>query len=229
MPAVDLFRDCPGYAEMARREREIRDVPFLGLPETVAGLDCAPLTLRRLMWLQMVKSPFLTTATPEELLEKPNLATDIIGFFWITSPVFDPGNRRRRKQFDRTIEKSRLLQKPAAEVVAEIKTYMAEAFMDAEEGPQEKSFYSSAAGTTYLCHKLFGLEIDVWENGWLRRFWRAVTGKPNALDIPLKIIRQYVRAHRNSQNPTIFTNRLSDTKVREWLYPQAPKSNAATN
>jgi len=217
MPAVDLFRDCPGYAEAARREREIRDVPFLGLPETVAGIDCAPLTLRRLMWLQMVKCPFLTSATVEQLKAKPNIAADIVGFFWVVSPLFDAGNKRKRKRFDRQLEKAGLMKMDGNHVISEIKTYMDESFLDSEEGPAEKSFYSNAASIGFLCHKLFGLEIDLWENSWLRRIYRHMTGRPNAIDIPLKIVRQYVRAHRNSQNPTIFTNRLSDERVKEWM------------
>ena len=77
MPAISFHRDVPGWSEAARRENEIRALPFLGLPEPVAGIDCAPLTLRRLMWLNMVKSPFLMELTTEQLLAKPEIAGDV--------------------------------------------------------------------------------------------------------------------------------------------------------
>ena len=226
MPRVDLFRDCPGYAEAARRERDIRDVPFLGLPERVCGRDCAPLTLRRLLWLQMVNSPFLSNLddapTAEAIQQKPDLFNDLVLFFWITSPAFEAGNTRKQKRFFKSCQK--LLKCKVADAVKDIKDYMDEAMMDAGEGVRgEKSFYSNVASVVSFFRKNYGLDCDVWENSWLRNLFRRATGRPNPLDIPLKIVWQLMRTHRvNVGGETIFTNKLSDAAVKTWLRDQQP-------
>jgi hypothetical protein len=223
MPAVDLFRDCPGYAEAARREREIRDVPFLGQPETVAGIQCAPLTLRRVLWLQMVNSPTLADLNNEDviklLVEKHGLAQDLFLFYWIISPDFQAGNQRRQSR--RMKQLKPLLEKPVKDVLAEVRDYMNESFMDTLGGdPSSKSFYSSAAAIVAFFRKSYGLDCDVWENSWLRNLARKLTGRPNPLDIPLKIVWQLMRANRSGQDSeVIFENRLSDPAVKNWLQP----------
>lgn len=215
MPTVDVFKDCPGYAEAARRERELRDVPFLGLPETVGGVDCAALTLRRLMWLQLIKSPFLYDIPTETLCEKPGIENDVVAFLWIVSPEFAPGNERRKKQCYKRMGKT-VLALPIGKAIAEIKEYLDEAWMDAPEGRGERSFYSAGASLTVFFAKHFGLGLDVWENSRWRNLLRRLTGQPNPLDIPLRICWQLQRAHANSQHSTTWTNKLSDAALKAW-------------
>lgn len=214
MPVVDLFRDCPGYAEAARRERELRDVPFLGLGEIVAGIDCEPLTLRKVIWLQLTKSPFLYELPVEALRDKPGIASDTVNFFWICSKEFNPKSKRARAKFDRRIKP--LIKKDFGEVAKGIAEYIDEAWMDAGRGSDGRSFYSAAASLTVFFAKNFGQGFDVWENSKLRNFLRVITGKPNAMDIPLKIAWQLMRAHRNTTEPTTFENRLTDAAIDGW-------------
>ena len=215
MPVVDLYRDCPGYAEAARRERELRDVPFLGLPENVAGIPCAPLTLRRVMWLQMVKSPFLMELPADLLEQKPDILADIGLFFWITSQDFKPGNEHRKTRRFRQLKS--IGKKPVSEVAKEISEYMKEAFMDAGHRDGGKSYFSQAASLILFLTKNFGLDCDVWENSAIRNFVRRIMGRPNPLDIPLRVAWQLLRANHASQHAdVIFSNPISDEAVRQW-------------
>lgn len=228
MPAVDLQRDCPGYAENARREREIRDVPFLGVAERVAGIDCAPLTLRRLMWLQMTKSPFLLDLENAEVRQfianKPNLLGDLLVFFWIISPEFEAGNERKKAKYFKRLRP--LLQQTVGTVLEEIRQYMFEQFMDAGHGRDGKSFYSSAASLVAFFSKHYGLGLDVWENSPWRNLVRRLSGQPNALDIPVKIAWQLMRVHRvQTGGETIFENKLTDPCVNQWLRAPAEPAN----
>ena len=217
MPQVDLWRDVPGYAEAARRESEFRDVPFLGQPEIVAGIDCAPLTVRRVLWLQLTKSPFLYDLTFKQLATHPNLANEVIHFYWVCSPEFKPGNPRARKKFLKRTAKA-LWKKNLLRMTYKIQKYVAAAWLDAGEGERKKSFYSSAAALTEFFAREYGLPVDVWENSPWRNFIRRLTGQPNVLDVPLRIAWQLLRARRAAKQPdVVFTNRLSDPIVKNHL------------
>jgi len=219
MPAVEFHRDVPGYAEAARREEDIRAVPFLGLDERIAGLPAASLTLRRVQWLTMVRSPFLLKVGTSTLLDKPNLAADIILFLWIVSPKFEAGNERAKKRFYKS--HGGVMKQDAVKVVTEILEYVEEAFLDAAERDRTddpRSYYSTAAGLVGFFHQHYGLQVDVWENSWARRMARLLTGQPNVLDIPLKIAFQLIRVHQKSVNPEMLLhNRLTQPCVDKWL------------
>ena len=221
---VDLFRDCPGYAEAARREEEIRVVPFLGLEERIAGLPVSPLTLRRLQWLTMVRSPFLYGLSAETLIEKPGIADDIILLLWIVSPQFKAGNERAKRRFYKT--HGSVLKADAAKVIQEIIDYVDESFLDSgagEKGATERSYYSTAAALVGFFAANYGLPLDAWENSIWRNLVRRLTGKPNVMDIPLKIAFQLVRVHQRSKNPDFKpTNRLTQAAVDAWMQAKQP-------
>lgn len=217
MPAIDLWKDCPGYAEAAQREDEIRSLAFLGRPEMVGGVPCAPLTLRRLQWLQMAKSPLLGDFPAEELAGHPQIKYHLRLFFWVTAPNFKPGAERRKIRTLRAIYKKLPRNENGhdlAAILAAIADYMEKMWLDAGESKDKKrSFFSSTAAVTGFFHKNFGLEIDTWNDSPLRNLIRRLTGRPNPLDIPLPIIWQLQRVHTASVSDTIFTNKLSD---RTW-------------
>jgi hypothetical protein len=217
MPVVVLSRDCPGYAEAARREDELRSVPFLGLDERIAGLPAAPLTLRRVQFLTMVKSPMLAKLDIPTLIDKPGIAEDIMAFLWIVSPKFEAGNARAKKKFFKT--HGQVLKMDAAKVIGEALEYVEEAFMDAGDSDgEQRNYYSTAAAVVGFFSRNYGLQIDVWENSPIRRLIRKWSGQPNILDIPLKIAFQLIRVHQKSNNPeATFQNRLSQPKVDEWI------------
>lgn len=212
------MRDVPGYAEAARREDDLRAVPFLGLDERIAGLPAAPLTLRRVQWLTFCRSPFLLKLDADALLAKPAIAADILLFLWIVSPKFQAGNERAR---DRFFKSNRAVMKlDARQVIQDALDYVEEAFLDGGEnqGEETRSYFSTAAAIVGFFHRHYGLQIDVWENSWARNLVRKLTGQPNVLDIPLRIAFQLIRVHQKHINPeAILHNRLTQPKVDEWL------------
>lgn len=210
MPQFNPFTDCPGFAEAARRERELRDIPWLGLPENVGGVLCAPLTLRRVLWLQLTKTPFMAEIPAEALAQKPGIENDIVSFFWIVSEKFVPGSKRHQRRWEKKNGPA-IMRMEVLKAVQEIKTYLDEAFMDASDGPGcDRSFYSNVAAIAVFFSKHFGLGIDAWENSWLRNLQRRLTGKPNPIDVPLRLYWQLQRAHINANNPMNWGNKISD-------------------
>lgn len=212
------MQDVPGYAEAARREDDLRAVPFLGVEERLAGLPAAPLTLRRVQWLTFCRSPFLLKLDAEALMEKPDIAADIMLFLWIVSPQFQPGSERARNRF--FVANRAVMKLDARKVIQDALDYVEEGFLDGGEnsGEESRSYYSTSAAIVGFFHRHYGLQIDVWENGWARNLVRKLTGQPNVLDIPLRIAFQLIRVHQKHINPeAILHNRLTQPKVDEWL------------
>ncbi len=56
---MSLLDQIPGLREAIARERFDRTAPFLGLPETVCGVECRPLTLLDVLRLDCIGSPFI--------------------------------------------------------------------------------------------------------------------------------------------------------------------------
>lgn len=227
MPKISLHQDIPGYAQAALRENELRAVPFLGLPEHIGGVPAAPLTLRRVQWLTFCRSPFLLKLDAEALEAKPDIAADTLLFLWIVSPEFKPGNLRAR---DRFFDRHRhVLKLKALTVIQDALDYVQEAFLDAGDDTPDysRSYYSSAAAVVGFFHRHYGLPIDVWDNSWVRRLSRKLSGQPNALDIPLRIAFQLIRVHQKHVNPEqTFFNRLSQPAIDRYLAElNAPKTN----
>jgi hypothetical protein len=217
MPDVNLNSDCPGFAMAARRESELRTIPFLGLNEKLCGHEVRPLTLRHVLWLELCKSPFLTRLPPEILVTKPGIEHDVTNFLWIVSPRFKAGNARRRKKFNR--EFSDVVKLKIDDAVTQIVEFVGEAWLDAGEGdPGDRSYYATATVITGIFCKHFGLGIDAWENCAGRNLIRRLTGKPNPLDIPLKIAFQMLRLTQRWQNPEApLENKLSDAAIENWM------------
>ena len=219
MPVVEFNRDCPGYLEAALREDLIRATPFLGIEERINGLPALPLTLRMVQWLEMIKSPFLTRLPASVLVTKPDITNDVMIFLWIVSPSFKAGNEKAKKKFYKTHGVAMELN--ALKTVEEIIEYLNESFLDSNESNKEgdqRSYYSTAASIVGFFNRNFGLEIDVWENSYLRNLVRKLTGRPNVMDVPLKIAFQLIRAHQKNENPQMtFHNKLSQPKIDAWL------------
>lgn len=70
------------YDAALASELEDRAHVFLELPETICGIECVPLTPRRVEWLRLAKSPFIVggKAGPIEVAQ----------FLWIVSKQFTP-------------------------------------------------------------------------------------------------------------------------------------------
>jgi hypothetical protein len=74
--------DIPGYKEAVAAERLAREVSFLPITETVAGLELVPMTLRQYLVLSLTKSPLLTGETPGP--------GHLLDFLWLLHPRYSP-------------------------------------------------------------------------------------------------------------------------------------------
>ena len=75
------------YEAALASELEDRAFVFLGLQETICGVECEPLTPRRVEWLRLAKSPFIVGGKVGP--------TEIAQFLWIVSAAFVPSKAKR--------------------------------------------------------------------------------------------------------------------------------------
>lgn len=125
------------YAKAVALDAESRDAAYLDLPQSICGIDVEPVTLRQLVRLMLVRTPFLCAGEiqPE----------DIANFLWHISPHYlhpykrglDKGSamalleitQRRKEEFT-----AEVMAVPAAAAVKEIHEYLDETFFDAPSG-----------------------------------------------------------------------------------------------
>ena len=135
----------PGLREAIDREQHIRDVSFIELPEVICGFDVQPLTLRHIIVLGSVGSPFVRGGYP--------LPVDAGAFLCVV------GNWRG---FNRWRNLKRLGKVPMMDAVESIGQYMSESFQDAPgiSGVDSVSYYSFAASL---------IDLLAHEYGWNER------------------------------------------------------------
>ena len=75
----------PKLAAAREQDRANVALSFLPIIIPLGRFDIAPLTIERLLWLEQVKSPFVTGRQPERV--------DVLAFLWINSPKFRVGNK----------------------------------------------------------------------------------------------------------------------------------------
>ena len=199
----------PGYDDAQASTDEMRNDAMLGLPEEICGLTVLPLTPRHLNWLDIYASPFLYRISPEDLLQRPDIALHIARFLWVVSPQFSPFSSWRRKffflKYRRTLYGCKTM---VDDAVKSIFKYIDEAFQDLKSGSgsvERKSYYSTAALLTHLlCERYGGLSPD--------------PNAPNAaMDVPLKVSSQLFRAHRRINDPKAPLDNPTDQMERDWL------------
>lgn len=138
--------EIPGMAAAIDRERFVREQSFLELPEVVVGVEVQPLTLRRMLLLSSVGSPFIAGGTVS--------AYDVACFFLVMA-----GQPRGFKRW-RLLRRVGLMEPEKA--VAEIGEFLNESFQDAPPGGREDStsYYSFASGL---------VDCFASEYGWTER------------------------------------------------------------
>lgn len=143
---INILQAIPGLREAIDRERFIREQAFLDLPELVCGIEVQPLTLRRMLLLSAVGSPFIAGGTVS--------AYDVGVFFLALT-----GQPRGLKRW-RLLRRVGLLN--AEKTVAEIGAFFDESFQDSPAGGREDSanYYSFAAGM---------VDCFAGEYGWTER------------------------------------------------------------
>ena len=220
--AVQLTTDdFPGYAAAVQRENLVRAAACLGMTERVCGVEAVALTSRRVRLLAMANSPFLARGVSvHQFCTLPNIGAHIVTFLWAVSTRYAAGNTRKRLRF---IKRHRpLLKRPIDELISGILDYIGEAYLDAPESEESKSFFAFEASIVISMHHLYGLPIDFWEDsgtifGRVRRAYRRLTGKISPLDVPLKIYWQLQKAEHQYGNPKATMSNPSDKFIADGL------------
>jgi hypothetical protein len=213
MPLIDLKKVVPGYAEAIERQDLVRDVAFLGVPETLCGIEVAPMTFRHLLWLQLVRSPFIGAGLPDA--ETLHLA--VAAFFKTLAPLEKPSfmltafDRKLQVDLKRYMESVGKL-KASDETLKAINEFVNEAFIDSPGGADgaAESYYSVGAALTHqLCKNYSGLNPNPLIY-------------PGAIDIPLKAGFQMLKLVKQEEcsragRKCILFNGLSDRAKSRWM------------
>jgi len=183
---VDFPRQA--YAEAVAEETAIRNLAFLDVSEDVVGIAVRPMTLRDVIVLDGIGSPFMCGGIPSP--------QDVVTFLWLQSPTFKPTKFAAWK-FAKSCRGMDFLK-----TVASVKDYVDEAFMDSPGGSAKaaESYYSFAASL-----------VDVFghEYGW---------SEAQVMACPLKRLFQYLNAIRQrNDSKAIMFNPKSGLVRREFL------------
>lgn len=197
--ALGLFNpdEVPGLKDAQKEENFFWDSAFLGLSEKICGFYVKPLTVRHLIYLQTVNSPFLLRAPMELFLELPGIANHMQRFMWIVSTGFNPTSSFRRELFY-LFYRAFFVRNPAPQAILEICEYINEAFADLIKTGHPQSSYCSVAASC--------IDLLAHEYGWPLE---------KCMDTPLKIIFQLSQCirERNGKRPPKHSDRL----LAEWL------------
>ncbi len=173
------------HEEAVSSEQKDRDVGMLGLPELIAGIEVAPLTIRRLSLLTVAKNPFACWK-PEYFSQAP--IESMLEFVWYVRPEFAFQDDEKR-----LAALALLVLVDAEELREGIRQYLDRAFLDCAMASDGVSFYSLAAGFYH------SLNTSYPNAGWTRNM---------VLDEPLRAITQIVRAASEAKG-CILVNRRS--------------------
>jgi hypothetical protein len=189
----------PGLREAEEREGSAWDAAWLGLNESICGIEVKPFTPRHDLMLGWngLRSPFLGGPWPEDGLD---LVAHINAFMWGVSPGFAPNQPLREFLFIRRLRKSPA-GKDVKSLIAGIARYAQEAYADAPssggyDSPSFNSWFSDACD-------LFGAEYG----------WRP----EDIIDRPMKQIWQLLKSLRARRNPGCHLFKPSDRIIGAWL------------
>lgn len=193
------------YLAAIEEEGQCRDFAFLGLNHEILGVPLVPMTLRQLIALLAMNSPFLVGTPISE--------GDVAAFLWFLNPDFKrPGTRGAAVKRQAFVK--RIARLPYRDVVKGIHDYLDTTFMDSPPS-------SGSAGKPPIASVAAWL-IDVFgsEYGWSR---------DTVLDSPMAQLYQSLREIKVRHNPkTIPFNRKSDkihalhvVALQEWKKRQA--------
>ena len=196
-----------GWTDAEAQESEYRNDAMLGLPEDICGFPVKALSYRHVLWLTIFQNIFLASFTVEELMTFPEIHLHVARFMWILSPDFTPRDGAKRDAFFHDYnEKSRQINAKA--IIAEIIKFMDDSTYDLRMNDGSGSSKSYCSPCASVVHALCSIYSGV----------SPFPDAPNAaIDLPLKITGQLLRAHIKSNNPKAsFTNR-TDTMEANWL------------
>lgn len=185
--------EIPGYAEACRREARVRDTAFLGGNEIVCGVTVAPISLRRIIWLEQAHNGYLV---PWRFDSEDEMLAHALQILYFCRPDFMPPESpkfslwnsftegMRRDAFFRTAMRSR----SASIIIKEIEDWFGDALMDSPAGGGQSevpapSFASWPAyivdkfaetGLTFTYHEIMDMPLRrLWQH------WRVAVGRIN--------------------------------------------------
>lgn len=186
---MSLTDQIPGLREAVEKEQFIRDTAFLDIPEQICGIDVKPLTLRHVLALSLVGSPFMVGGNPSPV--------DCAQFLWCVSTRWNPDSKWQRRLFMIRCGKIN-----AVDCVNQIDEFLRESFQDAPPrmgGGDRPSYYSYAA---------FMVDTFAHQYGWT---------DSQTLDMPCKRAFQLLCAIRKRNNPEATLFNPSDSVRGKWL------------
>lgn len=160
---------------------------MLGLPELINGVLVEPLTLRRLSWLVIGRSPFVTGAevTPDSLIH----------FVWTVAKDWKlSASAEERKAYAVPF-----LAMNESELCEGIEAYMERAFLDSPPSAEGVSYYAPAAGLYHTLNEYFP------GGGWTM---------PAVLDAPLRMLYQLIKCADKHKGATVINRRSYAVKGR---------------
>lgn len=123
------------YEAALASELKDRARVFLEIPETICGIECVPLTPRRVEWLRVYESPFIVGGMVDSY--------EIQRFIWIVSKDFKPSKTGRNiflpKVLDLDFEKAR----------KEIDEYLERAYLNAMSAGNQRPCISPCASYAF--------------------------------------------------------------------------------
>lgn len=201
-PTVEI----PGYREAVKKERTLRDSAFLECNEILCGEEVAPLSLRRLIWLEQAHNGFVC---PWRWESDDEVIGHAIAFVYFLKPSFRPPSKARWTFWDawragynqhRFAVKMLRRHKPE-EIVGEVGQFINDAFMDAPVGGS-----SNIASQSYASYPAYIFD----------RFGEAgLTYTPEQImDLPLKRLWQHMRVAAARIHDLKLTNPSDELAVR---------------
>ena len=195
----------PGLAEAVRAENEQRDLAFLALGdktgifnEKIAGVKVLPFTTRHLLWLDVAESQF----TDGELYAD-SVVDEIVKFLRVVQ--VPPRRCWWQFRYDPIQQNAAIMLAIRGEkldaTVSAIRIYLSEAFADApgSSAAGGKKYFSIAAGTCHFLGEKYGM------------------APADAMDVPLKVSFQLMKAARKSADPRAILFNPSDNLIARHL------------
>jgi hypothetical protein len=204
---MTLEDQIPGLREAIERENSAWDAAWLGLNESICGVEVKAYTPRHdlILGWNGLRSPFLGGDWPKTDRE---LLLAIRAFLWTVSPQFGKGPLKQLWLF------WRIRKLDARKVVNDIQRYLSEAYSDApaSSGPGSPQFNS-------------------WFSDICDLFWFEYSAHRNEIiDMPMKQIFQLCKSMKARKKPDCHLFKPSDRIIGEWLKEQNAKSaNVAEN
>lgn len=174
---VATIRSFPGYSEAVAAEAQHRQEAWLGREPDICGIPVDPLSLRKILYLNLAKNPFINADhsdyTPYAIAE----------FLWVVSQGFVEADIKARKKFFKRLSMTRINQ-----ASREIADYLERAFFDSAGGGDGKNYSAP--------------KID-WIASIIHRFASDYGYSPSfVLDMPYRQINQLVRCQK-SEHPEL--------------------------